>query len=109
MSPRRVTVFGVHFIFATRARGKFYVRQSGPERSPGIRANPRSNETGQVADAYTNNLFYIGTRATGGKGGNHAFVGPDWKGTLPKDVIEHRVPTNTVIFAIRIGVGPATE
>jgi hypothetical protein len=43
-------------------------------------------ETGQVADAYTNNLFYIGTRATGGKGGNHAFVGPDWKGTLPKDV-----------------------
>jgi hypothetical protein len=66
-------------------------------------------ETGQVADAYTNNLFYIGTRATGGKGGNHAFVGPDWKGTLPKDVIEHRVPTNTVIFAIRIGVGPATE
>ena len=54
-------------------------------------------ETGQVADAYTNNLFYIGTRATGGKGGNHAFVGPDWKGT-PKDVIEHRVPTDGWVF-----------
>ena len=60
----------------------------------------------EVADAYTNNLFYIGTRATGGKGGNHAFVGPDWQGTLPKDVIEHRVPTNTAMFAICIGVVP---
>lgn len=37
----------------------------------------------EVADAYTNNLFYIGTRATAGKGGDHAFVGPNWKGTLP--------------------------
>src|SRR5208337_4760141 len=55
----------------------------------------------EVADVYTNNLFYIGTRATGGEGGNHAFVGPNWKGTLPADVIEHRVPSNTVMFAIR--------
>jgi hypothetical protein len=46
----------------------------------------------EVADAHTNNLFYIGTRATGGKSGNHAFDGPNWKGTLPGDVIEHRVP-----------------
>lgn len=60
----------------------------------------------EVADAYTNNLFYIGTRATGGKGGYHAFVGPDWKGTLPKGVVEHRVPTNGIMFAIRIGVTP---
>ena len=29
----------------------------------------------EVADAYTNNLFYIGTRATGGKGGNHVSSG----------------------------------
>src|SRR5271157_4034847 len=28
----------------------------------------------EVADAYTNNLLYIGTRATGGKGGDHAFM-----------------------------------
>jgi hypothetical protein len=60
----------------------------------------------EVADVYTNNLFYIGTRATNGNGGNHAFVGPDWKGKLPRDVIEHRVPSNTVMFAIRIGVVP---
>ena len=63
----------------------------------------------EVADVYTNNIFYIGTRATGGEGGNHAFVGPDWKGTLPADVIEHRVPSNTVMFAIRIGVVPQDE
>ena len=60
----------------------------------------------EVADSYTNNLFYIGTRATGGKGGNHAFVGPNWKGTLPPGVVEHRVPTDSVMFAIRIGVLP---
>ena len=59
-----------------------------------------------VADVYTNNLFYVGTRATGGKGGNHAFVGPNWKGQLPKGVIEHPVPSNTIMFAIRIGVVP---
>jgi len=60
----------------------------------------------EVADSYTNNLFYIGTRATDGKGGNHAFVGPDWQGELPKNVIEHRVPTNSIMFALRIGVLP---
>ena len=60
----------------------------------------------EVADSYTNNLFYIGTRATGGKGGNHAFVGPNWKGTLPPGVIEHRVPADSIMFAIRIGVMP---
>lgn len=58
----------------------------------------------EVADCYTNNIFYIGTRATKGKGGNHAFVGPNWKGTLPKGVIEHRMPNNSAMFAIRIGV-----
>jgi hypothetical protein len=31
----------------------------------------------EVADAYTNNVFYLGTRATAGKGGDHAFVGHD--------------------------------
>lgn len=60
----------------------------------------------EVADAYTNNLFYIGTRATDGKGGDHAFVGPNWQGALPEGVIEHRLPTNGVMIAIRIGVIP---
>ena len=60
----------------------------------------------EVADCYTENLFYIGTRATGGKAGNHAFVGPKWKGKLPEGVIEHRVPYNSLMFALRIGVIP---
>lgn len=60
----------------------------------------------EVADCYTNNVFYIGTRATGGKGGAHAFVGPNWKGTLPAGVVEHRMPNNSAMFAIRIGVLP---
>ena len=32
--------------------------------------------------------------------------GPNWEGELPKGVIVHRVPSNTVMFAIRIGVVP---
>lgn len=60
----------------------------------------------EVADCYTNNIFYIGTRATKGKGGNHAFVGPHWKGTLPAGIIEHRMPNDSAMFAIRIGVLP---
>ncbi|GAA2400478.1 DUF1254 domain-containing protein [Mycolicibacterium llatzerense] len=60
----------------------------------------------EVADAYTNNLFYIGSRATAGKGGNHVLVGPNWQGSLPPGVIEHRVPTNSVMIAIRIAVIP---
>lgn len=60
----------------------------------------------EVADAYTNNLFYVGTRATGGAGGHHAFVGPGWTGVLPSGLVEHVVPTNSVMLAIRIGVIP---
>lgn len=60
----------------------------------------------EVADAYTNNVFYLGTRATGGKGGDHAFVGPNWHGELPPGVIEHRLPNNSAMVAIRIGVLP---
>ncbi len=58
----------------------------------------------EVADPYTNNIFYIGTRATDGKGGAHAFVGPNWKGTLPAGVVAHRMPNDSAMFAIRIGV-----
>ena len=60
----------------------------------------------EVADNFTSNLFYVGTRATGGNAGHHAFVGPNWKGTLPKDVIEHRVQSNGLMVGLRIGVLP---
>ncbi len=56
----------------------------------------------EVADAYTTNLpYFAGTRASGGKGGDFALVGPDWKGTLPAGVTEIRGPTNTILIAIR--------
>ena len=60
----------------------------------------------EFADCYTNNLFYIGTRATGGHGGHHALIGPTWNGTLPAGVVGHRVPNNSVMLAVRIGVRP---
>lgn len=60
----------------------------------------------EVADNFTSNLLYIGTRATGGDAGNHAFVGPNWQGTLPNEVIEHRVASNAIMIALRIGVLP---
>ena len=57
----------------------------------------------QIADAYLENLPYLGTRATQGKGGNYMFVGPNWKGAAPDDVILRRMPTNTGVIALRYG------
>ncbi len=55
----------------------------------------------QIADAYLENLPYIGSRATGGEGGNYMFVGPNWKGEAPEDVILRRMPTNSGVVALR--------
>ena len=57
----------------------------------------------QIADAYLENLRYIGSRATEGKGGNYMFVGPNWKGKVPNDVIMRRMPTNSGVIALRYG------
>ena len=57
----------------------------------------------QVADAYLENLPYIGTRSTGGKGGHYMFVGPNWKGKVPEDVELRRIPTNAGVIALRYG------
>ena len=40
----------------------------------------------QMMDLYTFNFDYLGTRATGNGGGNYLFVGPDWKGVMPKGI-----------------------
>lgn len=58
----------------------------------------------QVTDAYCDNQPYIGTRATGGKGGDWAFVGPEWQGELPEGVKEYRLRGNTAIVAVRLFV-----
>lgn len=60
----------------------------------------------QVADAYLQNVGYIGSRATDGKGGTHLFVGPRWDGAIPNDLIVHRLPSNSAVLAIRLGVIP---
>lgn len=58
----------------------------------------------EVVDTFTENRFYIGSRATDGYGGNHAFVGPHFIGDLPDDVVPHKLPYNSVMFALRIAV-----
>jgi hypothetical protein len=49
-----------------------------------------------MLDAWTNVFASPGKRTTGTKAGHFAITGPDWKGTLPKGVIELKSPTNMV-------------
>ena len=63
----------------------------------------------QVANPYTENKFYVGARATGGKGGHHAFIAPDWQGELPAGVTAHRLDYDSAMIALRIGVIPGDE
>ena len=63
----------------------------------------------QVANPYTENKFYVGSRATGGKGGHHAFIAPGWKGELPAGVTPHHMDYDAAMIALRIGVIPGDE
>lgn len=63
----------------------------------------------RVVDCYAQRLFHLGTRATHGKGGQHALIGPDWKGKLPPRVVPHRVPYNSLALTLRIGVSPEDD
>lgn len=58
----------------------------------------------EIANAYMENVFYVGSRATEGKGGDHILVGPDWEGDIPEDLIVHKMEYNSVMFALRIAV-----
>jgi hypothetical protein len=40
----------------------------------------------QIIDMYTHNIDYIGSRKTGNGAGIYMFVGPDWKGEVPKGI-----------------------
>ncbi len=59
----------------------------------------------QIIDAWNNVPHAPGSRTVGGKGGNFALVGPDWKGALPEGVTELRVPTNFVMIGGRTYTG----
>lgn len=39
----------------------------------------------QCVDLFTHNFAFVGTRTTGTEAGNYLFVGPTWKGEIPKE------------------------
>jgi hypothetical protein len=59
----------------------------------------------QIIDAWNNVPDAPGSRTVAGKGGNLAVVGPGWKGILPRDVTELRVPTNLAMLGGRTYTG----
>lgn len=64
----------------------------------------------QVADAYIENQPYLySTRVNGGRSLNIGFVGPNWRGRLPRGVREARVSTNLVSIAVRIAVADEAD
>ncbi len=62
-----------------------------------------------LMNAFTDNFRTIGTRATGGKGGDFWLVGPDWSGPVPADATLIRSDTNDVWMLIRILVAGAAD
>ena len=55
-----------------------------------------------MMNAFTDNFFYVGTRATHGRGGTFWIVGPDWRGAAPAGVTLVRSDTNDVWMLVRI-------
>ena len=55
----------------------------------------------QLIDAWNNVPHAPGSRTLGGKGGNFAIVGPNWKEALPVGLTELRIPTNLVLIGGR--------
>lgn len=58
----------------------------------------------QIADSYLENVTYLGSRNTGGKGGNYLFAGPDWHGQVPEGMTMIRIPTYSGVIALRYGI-----
>ena len=66
--------------------------------------------TFQMMDAFSNTFDYVGSRATGSKGGKFLLAGPGWKGTLPAGVSKVFVaPTDLLWIAARFGVKGETD
>lgn len=58
----------------------------------------------QILDAYSRAIEDIGIGTLGAKGGTFAIVGPDWKGTLPPEIVALRSPTPQAYIIGRTGV-----
>lgn len=63
----------------------------------------------QISDAYLENVHYIGTSKNEVSGGEYALVGPNFKGTLPKNIKKLRMPHNFFIPIIRLQVRDRKE
>ncbi len=59
--------------------------------------------------AFTDVFAYIGTRATGGRGGRYWLVGPQWQGSSPDGASLIRSPTNDVWMLMRTLVNGPTD
>ena len=55
-----------------------------------------------ITDAYMENVEYICSRLGHKNGGSWALVGPNWKGTLPKNVKMIKMPGTIFGFLTRI-------
>ncbi|MCC7079960.1 MAG: DUF1254 domain-containing protein [Burkholderiales bacterium] len=81
-------------------------------KEPIILSHPDMGEryfTFELASMDSDNFAYVGKRTTGGKAGNFAIVGPNWKGTLPEGV-KALPPSRTnsaLIFGRTLVDGPA--
>ena len=53
-------------------------------------------------DALTDNFAYVGTRATGGRGGRYWIAGPGWRGQAPAGVTLFRSGSNDVWMLARV-------
>lgn len=42
----------------------------------------------ELASMDSDNFAYVGSRTTGSKAGNYLIAGPEWKGTVPADVVQ---------------------
>lgn len=61
----------------------------------------------QFVDAWTNNIAYVGTRATGNRAGRFVIVPPGWQGELPQDRQAIQASTNVVSIVGRFAcTGP---
>ena len=63
----------------------------------------------QLLDMYTNTIADIGVLTDGGHGGRYAFVGPGWRGAIPKGVVRINVPTPDAWLLGRTQVKAASD
>src|ERR1700712_3379804 len=52
----------------------------------------------QFVDAWTNNIAYVGTRATGNQAGSFLITPPGWTGSVPDGVTQ--IPASTTVLSI---------